>query len=87
MLQAGPYSWSLKQRVGGDLGHLENSDSANILSKLDNSQLQHIVAAHLSAKNNTPKLAQMALAKVLGCEEDWIGVADQMIGFDWRVIS
>ncbi|MEY3882673.1 MAG: hypothetical protein RIQ94_3469, partial [Pseudomonadota bacterium] len=72
---------------GGDLGHLENSDSANILSKLDNSQLQHIVAAHLSAKNNTPKLAQMALAKVLGCEEDWIGVADQMIGFDWRVIS
>ena len=87
MVQAGPYSWSLKQRVGGDLGHLENSDSANILSKLDNSQLQHIVAAHLSAKNNTPKLAQMALAKVLGCEEDWIGVADQMIGFDWRVIS
>ena len=87
MLQAGPYSWSLKQRVGGDLGHLENSDSANILSKLDNSQLQHIVAAHLSAKNNTPKLAKMALAKVLGCEEDWIGVADQMIGFDWRVIS
>ncbi len=87
MLQAGPYSWALKKRVGGDLGHLENSDSANLLSKLDNSQLQHIVAAHLSAKNNTPKLAKSALAKVLGCEENWIGIADQSLGFDWRMIN
>lgn len=87
MLQSGPYSWALKQRVGGDLGHLENSDSANILSRLDNSKLQHILAAHLSAKNNTPKLAKSALAKVLDCEEDGIGVADQLLGFDWRVIS
>lgn len=86
MLQNGPYSWSLKKRVGGDLGHLENLDSANLLSKLDNRKLQHIVAAHLSAKNNTPLLAKSALAKVLGCEADWVGVADQLQGFDWRVI-
>lgn len=87
MLQAGPYSWALKKRVGGDLGHLENSDAAKLLSKLDNSKLQHIVAAHLSAKNNTPQLAKFALAKVLGCETDWIGIADQLLGFDWRAIS
>ncbi len=87
MLQAGPYSWALKKRVGGDLGHLENLDSANLLSKLDNSKLQHIVAAHLSAKNNTPQLAKSALAKVLGCEMDWIGIADQLSGFDWRTIN
>ncbi len=87
LLQAGPYSWALKQRVGGDLGHLENSDSAKLLSKLDNTRLQHIVAAHLSVKNNTPQLAKSALARVLGCEEDWIGIADQLLGFDWRVIS
>ena len=87
MLQAGPYSWALKKCVGGDLGHLENLASANLLSKLDNSQLQHIVAAHLSAKNNTPELAKTALAKVLGCENDWIGIADQLLGFDWRMIS
>ncbi|HEY9268414.1 MAG TPA: MBL fold metallo-hydrolase [Methylotenera sp.] len=84
LLQNGPYSWSLKKRVGGDLGHLENSDSANLLSRLDNSRLQHIVAAHLSAKNNTPLLAKTALAKVLECELDWIGIADQQLGFDWR---
>jgi len=86
MLQNGPYGWPLKKRVGGDLGHLENLDSANLLSKLDNSKLQHIVAAHLSAKNNTPLLAKSALAKVLGCEMDWIGVADQLQGFDWREV-
>lgn len=84
MLQNGPYNWSLKKRVGGDLGHLENSDSANLLSKLDNSSLQHIVAAHLSAKNNTPLLAKTALARVLGCDADWVGIADQTLGFDWR---
>jgi phosphoribosyl 1,2-cyclic phosphodiesterase len=87
MLQAGPYSWSLKKRVGGDLGHLENLDSANLLAKLDNSKLQHIIAAHLSAKNNTPELAKSALAKVLACEVRFVGIADQLLGFDWREIN
>lgn len=86
MLKNGPYSWSLKKRVGGDLGHLENADSASLLSRLDNSRLQHLVAAHLSAKNNTPLLARTALSRVLGCEPDWIGIADQSLGFDWRSI-
>jgi phosphoribosyl 1,2-cyclic phosphodiesterase len=87
MLQAGPYAWSLKKRVGGDLGHLENTDSANLLAKLDNSKLQHIVAAHLSATNNTPQLAKAALSRVLGCELDWVGIADQVLGFDWRKLQ
>ena len=87
MLKSGPYSWALKKRVGGELGHLENLDSANLLSKLDNTKLQHIIAAHLSAKNNTPSLAKTALAKALACDVDWIGVADQQQGFDWREIA
>ena len=84
MLQSGPYSWSLKKRVGGDLGHLENTESANILAKLDNHKLQHILAAHLSAKNNSPALAKAALSNVLNCAADWVGLADQAMGFDWR---
>lgn len=87
MLQKGPYSWALKNRVGGDLGHLDNLAAANLLSKLDNRKLQHIVAAHLSAKNNTPLLAQTALSQVLGCALDWVGIADQLQGFDWRTIG
>ncbi len=86
MLHQGPYHQSLKKRVGGDLGHLENRASANILAKLNNRHLQHIVAAHLSAKNNTPLLAKTALSEVLNCTQDWIGLADQQQGFDWRAL-
>lgn len=84
MLQKGPYSFALKQRVGGRLGHLDNDSAAALLSKLDNSKLKHIVAAHLSAKNNTQHLAKQALSQVLNCEVDWVGVATQKEGFDWR---
>lgn len=87
MLDKGPYAWSLKQRVGSRLGHLDNASSAALLSRLDNTKLQHIIAAHLSAKNNSPLLAQEALSAVLNCTLDWIGIADQEQGFDWREFS
>lgn len=87
MLHSGTYSEALKKRIGGDWGHLDNSKAAALLSKLDNSRLQHIIAAHLSVQNNTPHLAQSALAHALRCDLDWIGVADQQSGFDWRAIS
>lgn len=86
MLMNGIYPISLKQRVSGRLGHLDNMSAANILRKLDNQQLKHIVAAHLSEKNNTPELAITALSVALNCEKSWIGIADQIIGFDWREI-
>ena len=84
MLQNGPYSAALKHRVGGRLGHLDNQSAATLLSKLDNSKLKHIIAAHLSAKNNTQALAKQALSKALNCELDWVGIAAQDIGFAWR---
>lgn len=87
MLEKGPYSSALKKRVGGVLGHLDNQTSAALLSRLDNSKLQHLIAAHLSAKNNTPELAKLALANVLGCELDWISVASQVEGFFWKTIT
>ena len=83
----GPYSASLKQRVGGPLGHLSNAQAGEMLSRLDTSRLQHLVAAHLSDKNNRPELARQALAAVLDCETDWIGIAEQESGLDWRTIS
>ncbi len=86
MLMNGVYPMSLKQRVGGKLGHLDNASAAHILSKLDNNRLKHIIAAHLSEKNNQPALAINALSDVLNCEKEWIGVADQETGFDWREI-
>lgn len=84
MLENGSYSYALKKRVGGGLGHLDNESAANLLSKLDTSQLKHIIAAHLSTKNNTQALAKKALSNVLNCEPDWIGIATQNDGFAWR---
>lgn len=86
LLAQGDYPYSLKQRVGGRLGHLSNVDAAALLGRLDNSGLQHIVAAHLSKKNNKPELAVEALSNALDCRDDWIGVATQGEGFAWREI-
>ncbi len=87
MLANGDYPSSLKQRVGGRFGHLSNTDAAALLALLDNSRLQHIVAAHLSRKNNTRELAVAALSAVLSCNKDWIAVATQKEGLAWREIA
>src|SRR5512141_126614 len=86
MLVNGDYPQALKVRVSGRYGHLDNASSAGLLAALDRSRLQHLVAAHLSEHNNTPELACRALAEVMGCASDWIGVADQDEGFAWREI-
>ena len=84
MLENGPYAYSLKKRVGSRLGHLDNESAAKLLARLDNSKLKHIIAAHLSAKNNRPDLAKNALSQVLNCAQDWVGIAQQEGGFSWR---
>jgi phosphoribosyl 1,2-cyclic phosphodiesterase len=84
MLENGSYSWSLKRRIASRLGHLDNTTAAALLARLDNSKLVHIFAAHLSRENNTQELARVALASALGCEREWIGIAGQDDGFDWR---
>jgi phosphoribosyl 1,2-cyclic phosphodiesterase len=86
MLEYGPYPASLKRRVGGHMGHLSNDQSAALLAALDQRKLTHVVAAHLSQRNNTELLATRALADVLGCESAWVGVARQDVGFEWRCV-
>lgn len=84
MLWAGPYPKWLKQRIAGPMGHLDNRQSERLLGSLERSKLKHVIGAHLSQHNNTPALARAALARALGCEADWIGIAFQDDGFDWR---
>jgi phosphoribosyl 1,2-cyclic phosphodiesterase len=86
MLAEGPYPPALQARVGGGLGHLSNGQAAGILECIDSSALQHLVAAHLSEKNNRPELAVTALSAALDCEPQWITLADQDGGLDWREI-
>ena len=84
MLADGDYPYHLKQRVGGRMGHLSNAAAAELLARLETGNLQHIVAAHLSRKNNRPELAVAALSGALNCSAEWIAVATQEQGLDWR---
>jgi len=84
MLFSSDYPESLKQRVGGDLGHLSNQQAAEILAQLDTSNLKYIAAMHLSDKNNQAEFARQALSKVLDWEDSWINIADQDKGLAWH---
>lgn len=57
MLMVGKYPYYLKQRILGDRGHLSNDTSADLISKLINPRLKHILLAHLSKENNYEELA------------------------------
>jgi phosphoribosyl 1,2-cyclic phosphodiesterase len=87
LLAAGDYPPALKQRIAGRLGHLDNATAAALLGALDCSRLQHLVAAHLSQSNNRPELAREALAAPLTCAPDWVAIAGQESGLDWRQIA
>lgn len=87
MLARGYYPYFLKQRVGGDQGHLNNQQAASLVAELGWQGLQHLVLAHLSSKNNLPQLARQCFVDTLGCDPDWLQLADQDSGLDWRHIA
>jgi len=87
MLAASRYPASLKARVGGRFGHLSNDVAAHILTACRHSGLKHLVAAHLSAENNTPALARAALASAWGAAPEDVVVADQRDGFAWITLA
>ncbi len=86
MLADSDYPPSLKARIGGAYGHLSNRASAEILSVIDQSRLQRVVAAHLSRQNNREDLVRDALAPVLTTSAE-LTVANQAEGFDWIALS
>lgn len=91
MLRDGPYPLHLQQRVGGELGHLNNHQAADFLSRVDHQRLQHLILMHLSEKNNHPDLALQAVTEVIDKPDDWLSerlyVAGQDEGFEWRQVT
>lgn len=83
MLADGPYPLSLKRRIAGPRGHLSNAAAAAILTRCHHAGLRHVVAAHLSERNNRPALAAGTLAQVLGTRADDVVVADPLHGSPW----
>ena len=57
MLQAGPYPYSLKQRILGQRGHLSNEASGQLINNILNNHIKAIFLGHLSNENNYPELA------------------------------
>jgi phosphoribosyl 1,2-cyclic phosphodiesterase len=86
MLAGGPYPPTLKARVGGPWGHLSNQQTAGFLARVDCAQLQYLVVAHISQKNNSLARAREALAPVTAdiakviyaCQDD---------GFSWLTLD
>ncbi len=84
MLRAGGYPPFLQARILGEFGHLSNAQAAALLAAIDRSRLGLVAAAHLSRRNNQPRLARAALAAVLGCGDDEVLIADQDDGLPWQ---
>ena len=62
MLAFGPYPTHLRHRVSGGLGHLSNTQTAELAQKLVGSRLGRLYLGHLSRSNNTPERALEVVA-------------------------
>ena len=84
LLAAGPYPPELQARVGGQLGHLNNHQAVELLAGVDRQALQHLIAGHISEKNNSPHHVRQALADRLPAEAAELTLAPQDQGLDWH---
>lgn len=65
MLRIGPYPPQLQQRILGPCGHLSNEACGRFALELTEQGVKHILLAHLSKENNTPRLAYRTVADIL----------------------
>jgi phosphoribosyl 1,2-cyclic phosphodiesterase len=77
MLASGPYPPALQRRVASRLGHMSNKQAAGFIKQFDLGRLQHLIAAHLSEKNNSRGLVREALLSVSETIDDRLCIASQ----------
>ncbi len=65
MLRNGPYPLMLQRRIAGREGHLSNRAAASAAAACAHRGLAHVILAHLSEVNNTPRLANDAMQRAL----------------------
>jgi len=87
MLNTGPYPNSLKSRIGGDFGHLNNRQAAEFLRRIWSDRLQTVVACHISETNNDSSRVRRALDSVLEHQNVHSLIASQLDGFNWIQIG
>lgn len=83
MLQNGSYPSSLKKRVAGDWGHLNNMQTAVFLAQLqEQGHLNQVIIGHISEQNNRIDLVKEKLQAQLG-SFDRVIFAQQGQSLDW----
>lgn len=83
LLASSSYPEFLKRRVGGRFGHLSNDQAAGIATAVCHDGLKHLIAAHLSERNNRPELAIQTLARATGRDPSEIMAAHPASGTVW----
>jgi phosphoribosyl 1,2-cyclic phosphodiesterase len=74
-LWAGPYPWSVKQRIASSHGHLSNEAAAQLARQLFHVGLRAVVLAHLSEHCNDGQLAM-----------EVVGTALERVGFEGMLV-
>ena len=87
LLNHGPYPAFLKTRVGGDFGHLNNGQAAELLQRISSDRLQTVVACHISETNNDSSRVKQALDTALKNQNIRRLIASQTDGFHWIEIG
>lgn len=86
MLAMGPYPLSLKDRVGGPWGHLNNQQALRFLQDSDLERLQQLVIAHVSEKNNSMEKVKQVFDPMAECVQQLV-YANQSEGFGWMQLT
>ena len=86
-LLRGPYPESLKVRIASRYGHLNNTQTTELLGRLDRSRLQWVAALHLSERNNSPERVRAALGPALEDERRPLHLATQDAPTAWLEVA
>ena len=79
------YPPSLRRRIAGPYGHLNNGQAEDFLRRLDAPRLRRLVACHLSERTNRPELVAACLARSAGAI-DW-QIASQDTVLPWFEVA
>ncbi|MAD57682.1 MAG: MBL fold metallo-hydrolase [Porticoccus sp.] len=86
MLTKGIYPESLKERVGGDWGHLNNKQTLYFLKNIKLELLQELVIGHISENNNSISLVKETISEITN-QVSSISYATQNEGFNWKELK
>ncbi|MCI0921439.1 MBL fold metallo-hydrolase [Sphingobacterium rhinopitheci] len=73
MLKTGRYSYFLKNRISGGLGHISNDIALQLFLENKTDRLKHLILGHLSGQNNTIEIVNNTFAQY--CEKIQLSIA------------